>query len=183
MENRFVRCNISVSLTSKKSNPYNPEIRLGVHLYSYYNERLKLSLSVFTITHFIGLLIVNDYLYLLDMKRHSILIVLLLVISLCTEAKKATKTERVKTPVCLTLQAENGSVRQKVNEDGTITCTIKPSDVIRVTTILLNGEDVSNQLDNNKLTLPLLSENATLEIVFEEIPYFSRVEYNTIAMN
>ena len=99
------------------------------------------------------------------------------------EAKKNTKIESKKSQVCLTLQAENGSVRQKVNDDGTITCTIKYSDLIRVTSIVFNGEEVSNQLEKNILELPLLTKDSTLEIVFEEIPYFNRVEYTTIAMN
>jgi hypothetical protein len=117
------------------------------------------------------------------MKRHSILIVILLVICFSVEAKKSTKIESKKNLVCLTLQAENGSVRQNVNVDGTITCTIKSSDLIRVSSIVLNGEEISNQLEKNQLNLPLLTKDSTLEIVFEEMPCFNRVEYNTIAMN
>jgi len=133
--------------------------------------------------HLIEFLIVNYYLYLHEMKKHSILIVLLLVICLQAAAKKPTVVERKKSQVCLTLQAENGSVKQKVNEDGTITCIIKSSDLIRVSSIVLNGVDLTSQLEKNKLNLPLLTKNSTLEIYFDEIPYYDQVEYTTMAMN
>lgn len=108
---------------------------------------------------------------------------LFLVISLYAEAKTPVKVKAKKAPVCLTLQAENGTVQQKVNYDGSITCIIKINDLIRVSSILLNGEDVTAQLDKNKLNLPALTKSATLEISFEEPSQFSQPIYNTIAMN
>jgi hypothetical protein len=117
------------------------------------------------------------------MKRYLVLLALLLVITLCADAKKQSKVAIKKATICLTVQAENGSIKQKFNEDGTITCIIKPGDVIRVTTIYLNGEDVTNQLEKNKLVLPVLTENTTLEISFEEKPLYIEPIYNTVAMN
>jgi hypothetical protein len=116
------------------------------------------------------------------MKKILFLLVLLLGISFFADAKTQLNIVNRKEPVYLTVQAENGSIRQKLNEDGTITCIIKPGDVIRVSTILLNGEDVTNQLEKNKLVLPVLSKNSTLEISFEEKPMYAPPVYNTIAM-
>ncbi|MCX6308562.1 MAG: hypothetical protein NTY32_06965 [Bacteroidia bacterium] len=116
------------------------------------------------------------------MKRLKLLLVLLLVLNFVIEAKTQTKVRCEKASVCLTLQAENGSIKQRVNEDGTITCIIKPGDVIRVSTIVLNGEDVTNQLEYNTLNLPLLTANTTLEITFESISSYNQPVYNTIAM-
>lgn len=110
------------------------------------------------------------------------IIALILFFSFVAEAKNPVKVEKKNSPVSLTIQAENGSVKQSINSDGSITCTISTNDLIRVSTILLNGEDVTNLLESNKLNLPLLSKNSTLEISFEEIPYFREPEYRTIAM-
>jgi len=117
------------------------------------------------------------------MKRHLVLLIFLLALSLPIGAKTRTNNPVKNTRVCLTIQAENGSIKQKVNEDGTITCTIKPNDLIRVSSILLNGEDVTNQMEKNKLDLPLLTENATLEVSFESISNYPQMVYRTIAMN
>jgi hypothetical protein len=117
------------------------------------------------------------------MKKILILLVLLVVIAFSADAKTQSRISNKKAPVCLTVQAENGAIKQKFNEDGTITCIIRPSDVIRVSTILLNGVDVTNQLEKNKLVLPILTENTTLEICFEEKPIYTAPVYNTIAMN
>lgn len=116
------------------------------------------------------------------MKRILVLLVLFLVISTLADAKTQSKKVDKKTSVCLTVQAENGSVKQKINIDGSITCIIKPDDLIRVSTILLNGEDITNQLEKNKLSLPLLTKNTTLEITFDQEPYFTEQVYRTIAM-
>lgn len=116
------------------------------------------------------------------MKSKLIFIALFLVLSFVVEAKKPATVVRKKAAVCLTLQAENGSVKQKINEDGSITCIIKSTDLIRVSTILLNGEDITSQLEKNKLNLPMLTKDATLEISFEEPPVFAQPTYNTIAM-
>lgn len=116
------------------------------------------------------------------MTSRIFIIALLLLCSFVAEGKNPVKVEKKKTAACLTIQAENGSVRQTVNEDGSITCTISKSDLIRVSTILLNGDDITNQLESNKLNLAQLSKNSTLEISFEEIPLFREPEYRTIAM-
>ncbi len=116
------------------------------------------------------------------MKRNLVLIVLFFVVCMVSEAKISTKVEKKKSPVCLTVQAENGSIKQKLNEDGTITCVFKSSDLIRVATIILNGEDMTNLLDKNQLNLPLLTKDSTLEIQFDEIPVFNQPTYRTIAM-
>lgn len=116
------------------------------------------------------------------MKRLLVLLALFLVISPFADAKTESKKTDKKTIVCLTVQAENGSIKQKSNEDGTITCIIKPDDVIRVSTILLNGEDITNQLDKNKLTLPILTQNTTLEISFDSNTSNLQPKFNTIAM-
>jgi hypothetical protein len=116
------------------------------------------------------------------MKRYLLLIVLLSGICFASAARNSVKSEKKKSAVCLTVQAENGSVKQQTNEDGTITCVINKSDLIRITAILLNGEDVTCLLDNTKLNLPQLTKNATLEVQFEEYPTFCRQEYKTIAM-
>jgi len=116
------------------------------------------------------------------MKRQLILLVFLLVFSLFVDAKTQTKIAGKKAPVCLTLQAENGSIKQKRNADGTITCIIQPEDVIKVSSIVLNGMNITNQLENNKLTLPLLTQDSTLEVTFESISLNIKTNYNTIAM-
>lgn len=117
------------------------------------------------------------------MKRNFILFFILFVINLFVDAKTNINYARNRAPYYLTLQAENGSIKQKFNEDGTITCIIKLGDVIRVSSIHLNGEDVTNQLEKNKLNLPALTENTTLEISFDETSAFVTTVYNTIAMN
>ena len=116
------------------------------------------------------------------MKRNLILLFILLLFNTFVDAKTQTKGASKKTPVCLTIQAENGSIKQRVNEDGTITCIIKTGDIIRVSSIVLNGEDIMNKLESNKLTLPLLTENTTLEITFDSIASYNQPVYNTIAM-
>jgi hypothetical protein len=115
------------------------------------------------------------------MKRNLILLAFLLVLIVFVDAKTQSKVADKKA-VCLTIQAENGSIKQQVNEDGTITCIIRTGDVIRVSSIVLNGEDVTNQMESNKFTLPLLTENTTLNITFDSIPTFTQPIYNTIAM-
>jgi len=116
------------------------------------------------------------------MKKILVLSVVFLVVSLFADAKTQSKKVDKKNFVCLTVQAENGSIKQKINKDGSITCIIKPNDVIRVSTILLNGEDITNQLEKNKFNLPLITENSTLEITFDQQPYFTEQAYRTIAM-
>jgi len=116
------------------------------------------------------------------MKRTLVLLVFLLVLYVFVDAKTPTKVAGKKAQVCLTIQAENGSIKQKVNEDRTITCIIKTGDVIRVSSIVLNGEDVTNQLEKNKLTLSRLTENTTLEITFDSTATYTQPIYNTIAM-
>lgn len=117
------------------------------------------------------------------MKRILILFFILLAVNVFVDAKTNTKYASNLTPYYLTLQADNGSIKQKFNEDGTITCVIKLGDVIRVSSILLNGEDITNQLEKNKLKLPVLTENTTLEISFDEISAFVTTVYNTITIN
>lgn len=86
--------------------------------------------------------------------------------------------------VYLTFQAENGSFRQVSNMDGTITIYVKPYDIIKVNSILLNDSDVSLDLVKNHYTLPVLTENATLEITFERAATSqNRIEYSTITSN
>jgi len=116
------------------------------------------------------------------MKRHLVLLVFLLVFNVFVDAKTQTNVVGKKAPVCLTIQAENGSIKQKVNEDGTITCIFKTVDVIRVSSIVINGVDITNQIDYNVVTLPLLTENATLEITFDSPETFTQPVYNTIVM-
>lgn len=116
------------------------------------------------------------------MKRILVLLVFILVISHVSDAKTQSKKLDKKNIVCLTVQAENGSIKQKINKDGSITCIIKPDDVIRVSTILLNGEDITNQLEKNKFSIPFLTKNATLEITFDHHSSFTEQTYRTIAM-
>ena len=116
------------------------------------------------------------------MKIKIILLVFLLILNFTADAKTQSTFASKKTTVYLTVQAENGSIKQKFNEDGTITCIIKPGNVIRVSTIYLNGEDVTSLLDSNKLTLPLLTKNAALEVVFDSPSVDIKTVYNTIAM-
>ena len=116
------------------------------------------------------------------MKRQLILLVFLLILNFFADAKTQSKSASKKAMVYLTVQAENGSVKQKFNEDGTITCIIKPGDVIRVSTIYLNGEDVTYLLENNKFTLPLLNNNAALEVLFDSPSVDIKTVYNTITM-
>ncbi len=106
----------------------------------------------------------------------------LLVLNVFVDAKTQTKISCKETPVCLTIQAENGSIKQKLNEDGSITCIIKPSDVIRVSSIVINGQDITNRLEKNKFILSQLTENTTLEITFESSSQNIQPVYNTIAM-
>lgn len=114
------------------------------------------------------------------MKRYLSIVALLLIFCMVAEAKKAPKSERKQAPVCLTLQAENGTVKQKLNEDGTITCIIRTSDLIRVSSIVLDGEDISYLLVKNKLNVPVLAKDATLEIVYDEPTAYQQPRYNTI---
>lgn len=116
------------------------------------------------------------------MKSKIILLVFLLILNFTADAKTQSKFASKKTTVYLTVQAENGSIKQKFNEDGTITCTIEPEDVIRVLTIYLNGEDVTYMLENNKITLPLLTKNVALEVVFDSPSADIKTVYNTITM-
>lgn len=116
------------------------------------------------------------------MKRYLIVTAFMLIVCFFTNAKTPVKKETKNSPVCLTVQAENGSVKQNINEDGTITCIIKLNDLIRVSSILLNGEDITAELEKNKLNLPVLTKNSTLEISFEEPSPFAQPVYNTIAM-
>jgi len=116
------------------------------------------------------------------MKRQLILLVFLLILNFIANAKTQSKPASKKETVYLTVQAENGSVKQKINEDGTITCTIEPDDIIRVLMIYLNGEDVMYKLENNELTLPLLTKNAELEVVFDSPLAGNKTVYNTITM-
>lgn len=116
------------------------------------------------------------------MRRILVLLAFFLVISHFADAKTQSKNVDKKSVVCLTVQAENGSIKQKTNKDGSITCIIKPDDVIRVSTILLNGEDITNQLEKNKFSIPLLTKNTTLEITFDERSSYTEQAYRTIAM-
>jgi len=116
------------------------------------------------------------------MKRLLILLVFLLILHSFGDAKTQSKFAGKKPTVYLTVQAENGSIKQKFNEDGTITCIIKPDDVIRVSTIYLNGEDVTDKLEDNILSLPLLTKNSALEVVFDSTLTYIKPVYNTIAM-
>ncbi len=86
--------------------------------------------------------------------------------------------------VYLTFLADNGSFRQVTNQDGTITIYVKPYDVIKVNSILLNGSDVSLDLVKNHYTLPVLTENATLDISFERAATSQYpIEYSTVSSN
>ena len=116
------------------------------------------------------------------MKRNLILLFILLVLNSFVDAKTHTKYASKKTTFYLTFQAENGSIKQKFNENGTITCIIKQRDVIRVSSIVLNGDDVTNQLEKNKYTLPVLTQNSTLEITFDSTTNYIQTVYSTIAM-
>jgi len=113
------------------------------------------------------------------MKRYFILMAL--CFSLCLMINAAKQAKRCSKPVYLTVLAENGNVRQRNNRDGTVTFIIMPNDVIRVSTILLNGKDVTTDLEGNKYTTPGLTKNATISICFDSTSTFTPMNYYTIA--
>ena len=85
--------------------------------------------------------------------------------------------------VYLTLQADNGSFRQVIEMDGTITIYFKALDLINLNTILLNGSDVTSELVKNQYTLPVLTKNTTLDISIENSPTDSnQIRYNTVSL-
>jgi hypothetical protein len=116
------------------------------------------------------------------MKRKAIFIAMILALCLFTNTKTLAKGRTSTAPVFLTVQAENGNIlRQLTNKDGTITCVFKPSDVIRINSIILNGSDVTYQLEGYKYTTPVLTKNSTLEINFDSVDNNSfQTRYNTI---
>lgn len=116
------------------------------------------------------------------MKRNAILTVLILALCFFVNTNMLAKCIISAAPVYLTVQAENGSLlRQLINNDGTITCIFKPSDVIRINSIMLNGSDVTYQLEGYKYTTPVLTENSTLEISFDSTATdLFQTKYNTI---
>jgi hypothetical protein len=116
------------------------------------------------------------------MKSHTILTAFLLCLCFFVDANRHSDNEIYKPALMITAQAENGSFRQQVNKDGTITCIIKHTDVIRVNSIFFNGSDVTYKLVDNKYTTPVLTENSTLTICFDSINIELYTEYNTIAM-
>ena len=115
------------------------------------------------------------------MKKHFILIAFFLLLFLSVDAKTKFLDGNKKAQVCLTLQAENGTIKQSLNEDGTISCIIKSVDVVRISSILLNGEDVMYMLEKNKLNLPYITQNSTLEVNFDKVPTTNYYKYCTIA--
>jgi hypothetical protein len=83
----------------------------------------------------------------------------------------------------LTIQAENGSIRQRLNKDGSYTVYIYTRDLIRVASIRFNGKDLTSDLMGNKVVTPVLTKNSTLEVQFDSTSMYTDNSpiYNTIA--
>lgn len=117
------------------------------------------------------------------MKKYRLIIIAFVaLVSLFGERTFAQDKKEIK-PVSLTLMSENGSVVQRVDDDGELYILIRKVDLVRVNTILLNGEDVTSKLIDNKLTLPELSHDSTLEVYFDQVTYSTPPVYQTIASN
>ena len=114
------------------------------------------------------------------MKRQLILTTIFLSLCLFVFSARQEKNETLKAMIYFTVQAENGYCKHRVNNDGTITCIIKPSDVIRISAIFFNGSDVTLELNGNKYITPILTKNSTLEICFDNTLIFNPIKYNTI---
>lgn len=117
------------------------------------------------------------------MKKIILLLALLLVIAHFGEAKDQTKELTNDACVFLTVQSENGRIKLQNNDDGSIAIILMLDEVVCVSNIILNGEDVTNQMEKNLLTIPPLHENMTLEVNFEKRPHNVETAYRTIAMN
>ena len=74
-----------------------------------------------------------------------------------------------------TVTISNSSVK----EGGSVTFTISPSQGYKITSATLNGKDVTPGIINNTYTIPTVTENVTLSVVFATIPqYGMNVTYN-----
>jgi len=115
------------------------------------------------------------------MKRRIILTVFFLTLCIFVDANKQDKDVNFKASIYLTFQAENGNYKQLINDDGTFTCIIDPANVIRINSILFNGSDVTQELNGNQYTTPILIKNSTLDICFDSIATVVQTKYYTIA--
>ena len=78
--------------------------------------------------------------------------------------KKNTKRK----PIYITVQAENGSVRQIENDEESTTWLILPDNGWEISSISYNGFDITNKIDmNNRIQTPHANENTNLIITFE----------------
>lgn len=81
--------------------------------------------------------------------------------------------------VYITIQAENGSVRQIENDEESTTWLILPDNGWEISNVVYNGEDITNKLDmNNRIQTPNSISNATILITFEQAGDDYITQYN-----
>ena len=74
-----------------------------------------------------------------------------------------------KLPIYLTIQqADNGKIRQQVNEGAIFSFVVEASKGWRINTVTFNGQDVTYELDAEcKYTTPTITSDANLNVSFE----------------
>jgi hypothetical protein len=81
--------------------------------------------------------------------------------------------------VYITIQAENGSVRQIENDEESTTWLIIPDNGWEISDVVLNGENITGKLDmNNRIRTPHNNENTTILITFEPTGNEYITQYN-----
>ena len=72
-------------------------------------------------------------------------------------------------PTLYIQQADNGMISTKVTKGSTHTFTIYAETGWRIHTVTFNNTDVTNNLDSkNSFTTPVINENSTLNVVYEQ---------------
>ena len=72
-------------------------------------------------------------------------------------------------PTLFIKQADNGMVSTKVNKGSSCTFTIYVESGWKIHSVTFNGTDVTNELDaNNSFITPVINENSTLIVVYEQ---------------
>jgi hypothetical protein len=89
--------------------------------------------------------------------------------------KKNTKNKSI----YITIQAENGSVRQIEDDEESTTWLILPDNGWEISSIIYNGLDITNKIDmNNRIQTPHTNENTNLIITFELAVNEYIIQYN-----
>ncbi len=105
-----------------------------------------------------------------------ILTVLFVLISCLYSFSEKSITDK---SVYITIQAENGGVRQIENDEESTTWLIIPDNGWEISNVVFNGEEITNKLDmNNRIQTPHSNENATILITFEPAGNEYITQYN-----